>query len=644
MSSQGPLPWFRFNGVEVANAARVVEYLRNGLGNTPHWELGDGDLCDVLYRDDACAPITYTSPSADPAPWYDAAEPGAAAFLGVVPLMLRGYDSTIARTITERLQGLQGGVWAQQRRAPRKWQFQAAIIAADDSGAEYGLRWLTAVLAATACDTCDTGHLEVRLVCPTGCADTGRWFSYDASLVSGPIETQQWSPGYESMQGILAGCRTFTIVEFEIDAGNPFLYKPAEDCLASTAVTVGGVTCEEMLAYPGGFYLGAVPAGGDHFVATVADDAWTAQVTSHSPVLWYRMDALAGVTEDDLGSANHDGTYINFPTLGQPGATADSPSVLFQKALNQYLQGSDDAAYSITTTGALTVAWWAKSDVAATGPEEMITKWTAAGNQREWLAERYATGEVQWRVFALAGGTFLTANTFGTPSLGEFHFYVATMKNTAGTVTVKTYLDSVLVDTDSFSFGSIGNGTAPVEIGAREGAGFPFNGWIDEAFICATELSQTDINNLYAATQPPICCEVEPPTLNSQVVGAIFTFETTLGAGVINMLAYEDCPRSGLEEPVLQLQLAEIPPYSEVVVDCSQRTVTITTTDPATGAQTVSDGQYLLLPTGGATIDPTQWIEVRSCDDIHCLCVSVADPCTFAGDTFVSIETQLREG
>lgn len=237
MSQQGPLPFLRFCDVEVANAARTVEYLRNGLGNTQqgHWELGDGELCSVLYRADelgsGCTPASFVSPASDPAPWYDPAEAGSATFLGLVMLGIDGYDSTITRSVAQRINSLGGGIFGAQHRGYRTWRFRAAMVSADDAGAEYGLRWLTQTLQASACATCSTCELAVRLVCPPDdCSDDdqGEWISYDVALIDGPREVEQRAPG--SPADAMAGCRDLVIVEWTMAAGNPFLYKPPVEC------------------------------------------------------------------------------------------------------------------------------------------------------------------------------------------------------------------------------------------------------------------------------------------------------------------------------------------------------------------------------------------------------------------------------
>lgn len=226
---QGPLPFLEFCGVEVANAARTIEYLRNGLGDTVagHWMIGDGDLCPALYTD------TFISPALDPAPWYDASEPGSSSFLGIVLTGISGYGGTVQRTMTARPGGLQGVSFQAQRRSGRVWEFKGGLISADDVGAEYGLRWLISTLENTACDTCSTCYLVVKLACPPDSdPSVGEWISYEVALTEGPRETTFVAPG--QALGVLGGCRDLIMVEWTMVAGNPLLYKRRVECMPPT--------------------------------------------------------------------------------------------------------------------------------------------------------------------------------------------------------------------------------------------------------------------------------------------------------------------------------------------------------------------------------------------------------------------------
>ncbi len=244
MSQQGPLPYLNVGGIEIANAARTLSYLRAGLGDTIKgvWELQAGDVCSVLYRLGG-SPVTFVSPSADPAPWYDSSEPGASEFLGLILLDMKGYDSILTRSVTSRVDTFGGGQLGGQQRKPRVWNFRAALISNGDAGAEYGLRWLTHILIRP-CVGCNGTYLKVRITCPpedTFSDDQGEWTSYDVALTAGPTEVDPWGPGRRSsQQDTLGACRDIAIIEFQLTAANPYLYKAAEACLASSPTLMEG--------------------------------------------------------------------------------------------------------------------------------------------------------------------------------------------------------------------------------------------------------------------------------------------------------------------------------------------------------------------------------------------------------------------
>src|SRR5579859_458951 len=80
---------------------------------------------------------------------------------------------------------------------------------------------------------------------------------------------------------------------------------------------------------------------------TYLSAAYKSAVLVDTPSSYFRMDAAAGTVENDLGSLNNPGTYINSPTLGAAGATADGDAaVTFVAASNQKLQIPDNDAYS----------------------------------------------------------------------------------------------------------------------------------------------------------------------------------------------------------------------------------------------------------------------------------------------------------
>lgn len=269
----GPLPYLAFCGVEVANGARTLEYLRAGLADrlVSQLQLSTSSPCGVLYRVNGgtCGvPDLYVSPAADPAPWYDPNEPGSATFLGVILTDVQGYGGMSERDVAQRLGGLGGGLFDSPRLMPREWTFRALLVSSDDAGAEYGFQWLKNVLAASACDECNGCEMVVRLACPPDdCSDDsfGKRTSYDAALTAGPTPTRVVSAPLE----VLGGCRDLVEVEWTIVAGNPWLYRDAVTCTVGAQLGEGGSAgdCETGASYGGGFYAGEMYAAGASLTA-----------------------------------------------------------------------------------------------------------------------------------------------------------------------------------------------------------------------------------------------------------------------------------------------------------------------------------------------------------------------------------------
>lgn len=677
MATGGPLPYLSWCGVEVGNAARTVEYLRLGLGATlqGHWELGPGQICPVLYKQNGIAAV-YQSPALDPAPWYDASEPGAASFLGFVLLDLAGYDSTLTRLVTPRNNSFGGGTFGGQHRNPRTWKFRGALISADDAGAEFGLRWLSSLLQANPCDTCDTCSLDIRLVCPPANGsndDLGHWFSYDVALIDGPHEVEQFGPAkLRPDPDTLAGCRDWVTVEFTIAAGNPYLYKPPVLCLPPTIV-------------------------GQQALCT--GTYWSDATSEPSLDLYWRMDETAGVAALDSFDS-HPGVYAN-ATLNQPPLVAADPggSVRFNgtttritsayaafpqnarrtwrgwairdnNAGNDCIMGSDGGANQVILSaiaGGNDVSFWVN----------------AAGAQVTWAGALPAPGGVfgppprrTGRGFIQRSSGRMRGSQLMTPLAGQVRAIQAIENIRARQVPhsrlnppVKTEVPfqwaltwNAATKVAELFINGISKGTrvAPAdfvvapgnfEVGSWGGGNDFWVGRQSQVQAFTNILSAADIlydyqlgsgqipilticDYLFGDAGDPVCCSVTPPQKGS--VGAIYTFQSVTGMGSILMESYAgDCGHVG-GIPVQQLELSGVPAGSTVVVDCAKRTVTVT---DASG--NVSDGKSLLvLPTGRGL----EWIEAADCNQVYCFCARTAHPCSQGYDTTVMIQTQAREG
>ena len=119
-----------------------------------------------------------------------------------------------------------------------------------------------------------------------------------------------------------------------------------------TVTASDGLSVLNMLAIPGGY---------------------ESEVSSDSPLGWWKLDETSGTTATDSGSAGVNGTYTNTPSLNQTGPLTGAKGVSF-----------DDGSSEDMTVGALTgsnvaTAWsveaWVKPDPADTTANQAVVVW-----------------------------------------------------------------------------------------------------------------------------------------------------------------------------------------------------------------------------------------------------------------------------
>lgn len=246
-------PWLAFCGKEVANAARTMSYLKNGLGKSESWgflvnerpaSMYDlSQLPSILWRTRGVTEV-FDDPATDPAPWYDAAHPESRDFLGLL-LAPMDVHSTVRRPIAQRSSGLGGAAIGPQTVAEKVVSVDGYMVANSPAGMEWGRRWLSHVLLS-ACDACQTCILDVKLAAPPedGSDDTvGAWQMFDAAVTDLDMP-------------VTGNCEVEAI-SFTITTGNPYLFKPPVNCLPPTPIQPDtfGTTClpfDEWYCGPGG--------------------------------------------------------------------------------------------------------------------------------------------------------------------------------------------------------------------------------------------------------------------------------------------------------------------------------------------------------------------------------------------------------
>lgn len=138
--------YLEYGGTEIANALRVVDYVRK---NAPHIPLRV-DRDKHLLLNEALGEAPYESPSADGAPWIDPADPSTRRFLGVYPIDVTGIDGSTRTAATVEAIG-NGGMTGRVRHASKAVRVTALLVAEDALALEAGATWLSRALDSDDC-------------------------------------------------------------------------------------------------------------------------------------------------------------------------------------------------------------------------------------------------------------------------------------------------------------------------------------------------------------------------------------------------------------------------------------------------------------------------------------------------------------
>ena len=274
-------------GVDVLefNPAQTAAYLASRCDICPDSLSSTIDLnnrCDILNwelngAETATQAVTYTTPAADGAPWYDASIPESATFLGYM-VSRAEKPSHISREITQRISGSGGGVLETLRPGPQVWDVEVYLFGCDEASVEYGMRYLSNIITDGGCesDNCEMCEVEIRDTCPsfTGTPtvdefNTGRWLLYNASMTRSP----EWTdPPAEGTAHYVRKAR------FQFASELPWKFKPGETCsdeeeFTLTTPTLGcGADFDSWFCAPTAVRCSvteALPAGETGFIITI---------------------------------------------------------------------------------------------------------------------------------------------------------------------------------------------------------------------------------------------------------------------------------------------------------------------------------------------------------------------------------------
>lgn len=208
-----------------------------------------------------------------------------------------------------------------------------------------------------------------------------------------------------------------------------------------------------------------------------------------------------------------------------------------------YIEIADHDAFTVPTTGSLSISVWMRPDVLIFPVDESTgyVHWLGKGvsGQHEWTFRMYSSDNTELRenrtsfyMFNLTGGQGAGSYVQEPVTPGDWIHYVAVVNMSADTIT--WYKNGVQKDQDPFQVSSYNivpqNGTAPVRIGTRNFTSY-FQGAIDDVRFYNRVLSPAEIQQLYTegtSTQPPAPPTSLAATAGNNQVG--LTWSSSLGA------------------------------------------------------------------------------------------------------------------
>ena len=245
---------------------------------------------------------------------------------------------------------------------------------------------------------------------------------------------------------------------------------PPNDSMAPPAAEGGALRSQD---------LRTVGSGSGTYAGTIVGDV---------PIGYWRLGEASGTFADQMGGPAGAGLGgLTRHVTGALGGANDDGAVQTDGATG-YVDIADRDAYSIATTGVLTVEFWNKP--ASSGSTVVISKTGTSGNY-EWAVIWDGSGYFL-SVWRLDGSSLASGSFGGNVAVGSWHHVVAEFNFTSQRL--RTWIDGVGPDDDLDPWAAApGNGPGDVNIG-RRGDGISYHpGAIDELALYNHTLSSAQV-------------------------------------------------------------------------------------------------------------------------------------------------------
>lgn len=240
---------------------------------------------------------------------------------------------------------------------------------------------------------------------------------------------------------------------------------------------------------------------------------YDAAVMALGPVGYWKLSETSGTVARDLSGHGRDGTYQSAENLGGDPALEGGPPAAWFDGEADYVTVPDSDAFSVTTTGGLTVMVLVRPDsldmpnTEGSGYVHFLGK--GASNNHEWAFRMYQESNTEGRanricfyVFNLSGGLGVGESFQDALTVGEWIHVVGTLDATTKTIAI--YKNGVLRQADPYfgegAYAQVdpGNGTAPLRIGTRNVASF-WKGSIGNVAVIPRCLTAQEISDVHRA-------------------------------------------------------------------------------------------------------------------------------------------------
>ena len=194
----------------------------------------------------------------------------------------------------------------------------------------------------------------------------------------------------------------------------------------------------------------------------------------------YKLDETSGDRSSSYGAAN---TLTDNNTVASSGTSKWGNSADFELDNSEYLSIADNADFSGSNVD-LTFAVWAQLETkAASGTNQIISKFLTTGNQREYnLAYSQASDRFVFTVSATGTSTVtsVTASSLGSPSTATW--YMIIVWHDAANDVIGIQVNNGTANTAAHTTG-VFDGTAAFHLGAGGTVANFYDGLMDNVFF-----------------------------------------------------------------------------------------------------------------------------------------------------------------